>query len=160
MTTSRSTPFLSEILAGDPIPVGKLAFFRQRFRNRLYDLVLTEFRKAEEQGLTKAEIARRIRRRPEQIGRWLGAPGNWTLETVSDLLLAISKAEPKVALDSLVARAPRNQTRVEWLMNYKFSAAQPVTSTTAQSGGTFQRPVVQPQIATPASKVILEHAPF
>ncbi len=101
MTTSRQTPFLSEIQDGGPIPLGKLAFFRERFRDRLYELVLSEFLAREAEGLTKAEVARRIGRRPEQVTRWLGAPGNWTLETVSDLLLAISAAEPEVQLNSL-----------------------------------------------------------
>ncbi|MEC7593676.1 MAG: hypothetical protein VYA64_09600, partial [Pseudomonadota bacterium] len=49
-----------------------------------------EFRKS---GLTQAELARRMGRRPEVVSRMLGAPGNWRLDTVSDLLFAISGAE-------------------------------------------------------------------
>ena len=96
---SPKKPFLSEILTNEPIPIGKLAYFRERFRDRLYELIIEEFLKQEEAtGLTRADVARRIHRRPEQITRWFGTPGNWTLETVSDLLLAISKAEPTVGL--------------------------------------------------------------
>lgn len=109
MNTSLKNPFLSEILDGDKIPLGTLAYFRERFRDRLYDLVMEEFLKQDaENSLTRAEVARRIGRRSEQITRWFAAPGNWTLETVSDLLLAISKSEPEVSLLPLVERATRN----------------------------------------------------
>jgi hypothetical protein len=95
-------PPLHEILSGDPISDGTLEDFRNRFRKRLYELVVSEYRKQAEKGMTKGHIAHRINRRPEQITRWLGAPGNWTLETVSDLLLVISQAEPIVGLKFLV----------------------------------------------------------
>jgi hypothetical protein len=39
--------------------------------------------------LKQNELAQRIRKGPDQINRWLGAPGNWTLDTISDLLLGI-----------------------------------------------------------------------
>ena len=108
MNTSRK-PFLSEVINGDKIPLGTLSYFRERFRDRLYDLVIEEFLKQRaESDLTRAEVARRIGRRPEQITRWFGAPGNWTLETVSDLLLAIAKSEPDVTLLPLEGRANRN----------------------------------------------------
>jgi hypothetical protein len=83
------------------IPRKTLEFFRNRFRQQLFDLVLLEYQKQEQEGFTKRELARRISRRPEQITRWLSAPSNWTLETVSDLLLAISEAEPTVSLRKL-----------------------------------------------------------
>ena len=109
MNTSQKRPFLSEVLDGDKIPLGTLSYFRERFRDRLYDLVMEEFLKKDaEAGLTRAEVARRIGRRPEQITRWFGAPGNWTLETVSDLLLAIAKSEPEVNLLPLKGRPVRN----------------------------------------------------
>ena len=109
MNTSRKKPFLSEVLNGDKIPLGTLSYFRERFRDRLYDLVMEEFLKqGVESGLTRAAVARRIGRRPEQITRWFGAPGNWTLETVSDLLLAIAKSEPNVTLLSLEGGPVRN----------------------------------------------------
>ena len=109
MNTSPKKPFLSKVLNGDKIPLGTLSYFRERFRDRLYDLVMEEFLKQDaESGLTRAEVARRIGRRPEQITRWFGAPGNWTLETVSDLLLAVAQSEPDVTLLPLEGRAVRN----------------------------------------------------
>jgi len=114
--TTPQTDFLSEIQTDRPIPLGKLAYFRERFRDRLYELVLSEFLKRERTGeLTKAEVARRIGRKPEQITRWLGAPGNWTLETVSDLLLAIGKAELNFKLAPLLGRCSANFHGAEWL---------------------------------------------
>ena len=76
--TARKTPFIT------------LAYFRQRQHDRLFDLEHAEFRKS---GLTQAELARRMGRRPKVVSRMLGAPGNWRLDTVSDLLFAISGAE-------------------------------------------------------------------
>ena len=129
MNTFQKTPFLSEILNGDTIPIGTLSYFRERFRDRLYDLVMEEFLKQEaENGLTRAEVARRIGRRPEQITRWFGAPGNWTLETVSDLLLVIAKSEPEVTLWHLQGRGVRNdrgQPQPTGLSNGRPSAPTP-----------------------------------
>ena len=82
--------FLTPPRDGQKTPSVTLAYFRQRQRNRLFDLVHAEFRKS---GLTQAELARRMGRRPEVVSRMLGAPGNWRLDTVSDLLFAISGAE-------------------------------------------------------------------
>ena len=131
MTTSPNNAFLREILGDDPIPVGKLAYFRERFRDALYDLVLSEFLKEEKLGLTKAAIARRIGRKPEQITRWLGAPGNWTVETVSDLLLAISRAEPRVSLSRLSGLQHRNyQHGDDWVEKERgrVSGPQPISA--------------------------------
>jgi hypothetical protein len=86
---------LSELADEGRLSVGVLAYFRERQRLRLYEVVVTEFLRS---GITKAELARRMGRKPEQITRWLGAPGNWTLDTVSDLLLAISRSELDAAL--------------------------------------------------------------
>jgi len=81
---------LSDVLTGDVIPAGKLAYFQARLSNRLHEAVLNRFMQLEkEKGLTRAELARRIGRKPEQVTRWLGSSGNWTLETVSDLLTAM-----------------------------------------------------------------------
>lgn len=101
MTTSQPTSFLSEILSAGRIPVGKLAYFRARLSNRLHEIVLMVFAKLEQEGkINKAELARRIGRKPEQVTRWLGAPGNWTIETVSDLLLGMGY-EPALSVTDL-----------------------------------------------------------
>lgn len=118
MTLSQ-TPFLSEIEAGRPIPLGKLAYLRERTRNVLYDFIVTKFIKASEQGLSQAELARRIGKKPEVINRWLSSPGNWRIDTISDLLVGIDAEELEPHSVSLLDRAPRNQIFPEWLTNHQ-----------------------------------------
>jgi hypothetical protein len=69
---------------------------------------------SEEGGLTKAIVAKRLRKGPEQITRWLGAPGNWTLNTVSDLLLAMN-CEVDIAIVQLQNRPAANEAH-DWVM--------------------------------------------
>lgn len=92
MTLSRRTNFWSEIEDLDErIPRGKLEYLRERFRNDLYDFVLRKYlEERESRGLNQAQLATRINYNPSQLNRLLGAPGNWTLKTVSDLLIGIS----------------------------------------------------------------------
>lgn len=116
MTTSHQTHFLSEIASGDRIPPGKLAYFQERTRNNLYDYVLTKFLQQErERGLTRAQLARRIGKSPEIITRLLGAPGNWTIDTISDLLLGICAEEWIPASSSVLHRTQRNFSSDDWM---------------------------------------------
>ena len=46
-------------------------------------------RQEKETGLNQKKLARRIRRKPEVINRWLSSAGNWELDTISDLLLGM-----------------------------------------------------------------------
>ena len=95
-----------------PIPLGTLGYFRGRNRWRIYEFVLAEFRKS---GLSQADLARRLRKRPEVISRLLGAPGNWGLDTMSDLLFAISGGEPRYGIAHPLDGAARNDVRPDWL---------------------------------------------
>jgi hypothetical protein len=109
MTTSQKSSFLTEVLEGTPIPVGVLAYFRAQLRYSFHDLVLREFlRQEDKEGFTQADLARRIHRKPSQVSKLLGAPGNWTFNTVSDLLLGM-KALPDVSIMSLEER-----TALDW----------------------------------------------
>lgn len=102
MTTTSPTSFLSEIISGEDIPPGKLEYFRSRLSNRLHEIIIDEFvRLSETKKITKADLARRIGKSPAQITRWLGAPSNWTLDTVSDLALGMG-CEPTLGLKSLL----------------------------------------------------------
>ena len=115
MTTSRQTSFLSNIASEDAcLSGGTLAFLGQRLRNNLYDFVLTKFLERESEGFTRADLARRINYDPARISRLLGAPGNWTMETVSTLLAGIAAEELVLSSKSLLAQ-PRNFRGEEWL---------------------------------------------
>jgi hypothetical protein len=109
--TTRQISFLSEILNGERIPIGKLAYFRARLSNTLHRLVLREFGKLSQDGkINKSILANRIGRKPEQVTRWLGGPSNLTLDTISDLLLGMGY-EPTIALTALAdAKSPVSVT--------------------------------------------------
>lgn len=101
MTTSQPNAFLSEIVSGETIPPDKLGYFRGRLSNKFHELVLDLFDELERAGkITRASLARRIGKAPEQVTRWLGAPGNWTLDTASDLFLGMGY-EPALAATNL-----------------------------------------------------------
>lgn len=74
----------------EPIAERDLFYYRARQRNRLFDELTRYFAaRAEHDGITKRDIARKLKRDPAQITRWLSQPTNLTLDTVSDLLLAM-----------------------------------------------------------------------
>ncbi len=98
MTTYRRTHFLFEIADPDaPIPAGKLEYLQERLRNNLYNFIVSKFlERHENYGLTQAALARRIGCDPGRLSKLLGAPGNWTIGTISDLLVGISAEEQLV----------------------------------------------------------------
>jgi hypothetical protein len=127
--------FLADVLNfSRAIPLGKLIYFRERFRSALYQMVLQEFLAQQRaRGLTKADLARRIGRKPEQISRWLGAPGNWTLDTASDLMLAMGQ-EPRCTKADLSRLATRNFDRPDWIAR---SDSDPVRTPMQQGSGSL-----------------------
>jgi transcriptional regulator with XRE-family HTH domain len=65
-------------------------YYQQRNKNRVFEKLVAFFAaEAERLGITKKEIAQRLHRDPAQITRWLSAPNNLTLDSISDLLLAL-----------------------------------------------------------------------
>lgn len=137
------THFLSEIRSGEPIPEGKLAYLRERTKNRIYNYILKRFlQKESEEGFTRADLARRIGRRPEVITRILGAPGNWTLDTVSDLLVGICAEELEPCSTPLLDRLPRNYVGPDWIILTAGTPVPPVVtgSTSALVGVTLCPP--------------------
>jgi hypothetical protein len=108
------TPFESEIKSSGPLSLGLLAYFRERQRNRVHELVLLEFIKS---GMTKTQLAHRMGRSLSRVTKWLAAPGNWELDTVSDFLLAIGSAEIEPSLSYPFERAKRNYDQPEWLLS-------------------------------------------
>lgn len=105
MTTS-PTAFLHEIVNYQPIPAGKLAYFRARLQDRIYNLVTREFlRKENANQMSRSDLADRLGKDPAQITRHFASPGNWTLDTISDLLLGVAASELEIGLSHLAAHA-------------------------------------------------------
>jgi hypothetical protein len=118
MPTSQ-TQFFSELAAGHsgpPIPEAKRSYFQARLRNRLFNFILGKFVNEQANGLTKAILARRIGKSPEVINRWLGAPSNLTLDTLSDLLLGICAEELSPQSEPILNQSPRNYLPGDWII--------------------------------------------
>ena len=68
----------------------EIYYYRQRQKNRIFQSVVAFFaERAERYGLTKSAIADSLGKDRAQVTRWLSGPGNWELDTISDLLLAM-----------------------------------------------------------------------
>ena len=91
MNTSQKNIDLSNSKDDNPIPLGEFGYFQARNKRRAYSIVMDEFKKS---GISQATLARRMRKKPDVVCRLLSGPGNWGLDTFSDLLLAISGAAP------------------------------------------------------------------
>jgi hypothetical protein len=120
MPTSKKISSLSKPDRDERIPLGTLGYFRARNRYRIHDVVLKAFAKS---GISQATLARRLGKKPDVICRWLGAPGNWTLDTVSDLLFAISGTEPNYSLSSPLDEGTRNYVGPDWLVSTDVTSA-------------------------------------
>lgn len=87
---------MENISKANPVSKRDLYYYRRRFQNRVFSKIAAFFaEEAERQGVSKRDIASRLERDPAQITRWLNHPSNMTLETISDLLLALNaEADP------------------------------------------------------------------
>jgi len=106
VTISRNPSTLAKPRGEEAVTLGTLAYFRARNRSRAHQLVLDEFERA---GISKATLARRLRKAPEIVTRLLSGPGNWEMDTFSDLLFAISGAEADYQVHYPLDAAPRRR---------------------------------------------------
>jgi hypothetical protein len=74
----------------------------------MFDYVHQKLREAEGVGLTRKELANRIGKTPSRLSHILGSPGNWTLDTVSELLIGIASEEIVPQSRKLLGRPPSN----------------------------------------------------
>lgn len=95
-----------------PIPLGALAYVGQRAKNSYYSYVIDKFNDA---NITKADLARRIGKEPARVNRMLANPGNWTIETVAELLAGICSEEVVPNSSPFAGRPPRNGGQVDLL---------------------------------------------
>ena len=111
MTTFRQIPVKSEIAGDEPLSDYALGYLNERVRNGFYDYVLRRFHEAAERdGLTKAKLARRLGLEPARVTRLLGSPGNWTLDTVSELLVGICREELRPRSEPYLQRTLRRNS--------------------------------------------------
>lgn len=96
--TRSPTPQIQSSLSEEPIPAGDVSYYCERLRNRVFEDVMRAFAQEAAAGrITKAALARKLGKRPEQITRWFSGPSNWTLDTIGTLLLALdAELESKV----------------------------------------------------------------
>lgn len=110
------TQLLNEIAAGHdgpPIPESKRVYFQERWKERFFDYLISRFLQEKQRGLTKAKLSRRIGKPAEVVNRWLGAPSNLTLDSISDLMLGICAEEPEIDGRCLLGRAPANYVHLD-----------------------------------------------
>jgi len=98
-------------MGDDRVPPGTLSYFQARNRQRIYEIVIDAF---VESGLSQADLARRLGKGNDQVCRWLGAPGNWGLDTASDLMFAICGGELEYHVGYPLDQPKRNMRRPEW----------------------------------------------
>jgi hypothetical protein len=93
---SRLLPRLHVSLRFDPtgaakLSLGTLEYMRRLNRQQAYEQVRQEFLRS---GITELELASRLGKPKDAVAGLLSGPKNWDLDTVSDLLYAISGAVP------------------------------------------------------------------
>lgn len=96
---------LSKPNGAEQIPVGTFGYLRARNKRRVYDLVIKEFKRS---GLSQVDLARRLGKGTDRVCKILAGPGNWTLDTVSDLLFAISGGVSVYQIDYPLNKPTRN----------------------------------------------------
>lgn len=118
MTMSAPQSLLSNPKGDDRLSERALTYVATLTRLELHEIVLDAFERA---GITQATLAKRLGKRPEQVSRLLGGPGNWTIDTVAELLFAI---------DGSLARIEQR-----W-PNRELRNASPLTTTSHNSANT------------------------
>lgn len=97
MTISAKISLKSEIEGDGPLSAGTLGYLCARNRDAYFDFIHQKLAEAESRGVKRSDIAARIGKSPTRLSHLLGAPGNWTLDTIAELLVAICREEPVAA---------------------------------------------------------------
>jgi hypothetical protein len=106
--------------------------YRQRQKNEIFQAVVGYFAaQSEELGLTKKEIAHRLDKDPSQITRWFSEAGNWELDTISDLLIAMGAEMKHTIVPIKNSKQDGNPVYIE----------KPSSQSTSASTGAFLRVV-------------------
>jgi hypothetical protein len=133
MTTSARPSLLSEPHGDVPISERALAYVGTTTKMEFFDLVLRAF---EEANISQATLAKRLGKRPEQISRLLGAPGNWTIETAGELLFAIDGSLARIERRWPMRGVSRNAGGSSWTFDVS-------TSTVGTQGSANRAPLTR-----------------
>lgn len=112
MTSFLKRRSLSKPTRGAKIHPFDLGLVRTRNKNKAHSLLLEMF---EESNLSKADLAKMLDKKPEQITRWLAGPGNLKLDTLSDLIFAMKGEFFVVQCKDELARGKSNRQSPSWL---------------------------------------------
>ena len=124
MTTSLKEWSVYASEDGSPLNESDKAYFRAKTRRHIHGVVLERFMElSDDDKISRATLAKRLGVGRAQITRWISSPGNWTFDTLSDLLLAMS------CQASVMAEEIGNQTQG----NYTHPASNPKPSRIAES---------------------------
>ena len=89
--TSFQMQHLKNITEAEEIPLRYLVHYRGRNRNRVFEAIHKLYiRLADEGKINQKRLAKRLGKNKTQINRWLSEPSNLTLDSISDLLLAMN----------------------------------------------------------------------
>jgi hypothetical protein len=112
MSTSRKIAPLSKPIGDTQIPSRSFVYLQTRTKHKLFSLVHEKLRSS---GITQAQLAKRLGKGTDRVCRLLGAPGNWTLETISDLLFAIDGGVLDPKISHPLDKAPRNDNQPHYV---------------------------------------------
>lgn len=87
MTTTSQTSFLDRPTGDERIPERALGYVTEAAREEMFDMIATA---CVEAGVMRSQIAKRLGKDPAVVTRQLSAPGNWTIDTISEYLFAIN----------------------------------------------------------------------
>ena len=89
--TSFQMQHLKNITEAEEIPLRYLVHYRGHNRNRVFEAIhMLYLRLAKEGKINQKKLAKRLGKNKAQINRWLSEPSNLTLDSISDLLLAMN----------------------------------------------------------------------
>lgn len=122
MIASAKMPTPPLNLAAEPLSEGDLIYHRQRLRNRFFDCVLHALAdRLQSQKISRGAIAKRMGKDPAQVSRLLSYPSNLTIDTLSDVLLALGA---DLTLDHfLVENGPRSNYEHPWSRRHQIVEA-------------------------------------
>lgn len=80
----------------EPKSARDVAYYRERYRNRVFSKLVSFISDvAQREQITQKDMAERLGKDPAQLSRLFSQPSNLTLDTISDILLAVdAEAEP------------------------------------------------------------------